>query len=147
MRLHEWLVPKQLMESEALALQHATPILQTGPRKGKRALHLADASTQVLQSSPSLWPLYQRAIAAGHPSEFMRPKRRPASPTAADRVWFEIERLARTLVASSPTPITLRSAVVKVVSADPTLADRYHAAVRRAKRTDLGRSRRGKLGR
>lgn len=139
MTLHEWRAPKALLESEALRRRDATPILTRGQRKGKRALHLADASTQVLQSEPALWSLYQRAIAAGLPSEFQRPRRRPSSPTAADRVWFEVERLARTLVASSPTPITLRTAVVKVVHADPSWLDRYQAALRRTRRGKLGR--------
>lgn len=125
---------KTLMESKALALRDATPILQKGPRRGKHTLHLADASTQVLQSEPAIWAVYQRAISAGLPSEYQRPRRPPASPTAADRAWFEIERLARAFVASSPTPITLRSAVVKVVQADPSLYERYAAASRRVRR-------------
>ena len=134
MTLNEYLPAKQLLESEALLRQKATPLLTRGPRKGKPALHLADASTQVLQEHPALWVIYQRAIAAGLPSEFQRPKRRPATPTAVDRVWWEIERLARTVVASSVEPITLRSAVIKVVTADPTLRDRYAAALQRVRR-------------
>jgi hypothetical protein len=134
MTLHEWRAPKALMESQALALQAATPILVKGPRKGKHALHLADASTQVLQSSPSIWSLYQRAIAAGLPSEFQRAKRASASPTPKDHAWRRIERLARAMVASSTNPITLRTAVMKVVEAKPSLFHRYAAASRRGHR-------------
>ena len=134
MTLHEYVPVKRMMECEALLRQHATPLLTRGLRKGRPTLHLADASTQVLQSSPSLWAVYQRAIAAGLPSEFQRHKRKSMSPTPVERAWWEIERLARAVVASSIEPITLRTAVMKVVAADPTLGDRYAEAVRRVRR-------------
>ena len=130
MTLREYLPVKHLLESQALALRDATPILQTGKRKGKHALHLADASTRVLQSEPAIWSLYQRAIAAGHPSEFQRAKRPLSCPSSGDRVWFEIERIARRLVALSSEPITLRAAVARVVELQPKLLDRYRRAVR-----------------
>jgi hypothetical protein len=132
MTWHEYRPVKTLMESKALLLRDATPLNTKGPRKGKHALHLADASMQVLQTHPSVWMLYRRAIGAGLPSEFQRFRRPPASPTAADRAWQVIERLARTLVGVSDTPITLRTAVMKVVEADPSLYDRYAAASRHA---------------
>ena len=137
--LNEYLPVKQLMESEALLRHHATPLLTRGQRKGKPTLHLADASSQALASSPALWCAYRAAIAAGLPSEFMRPKSKPAMASEADRIWFAIERLARGMVASSVEPITLRSAVARVVTADPTLRDRYLAALRKARRARGGR--------
>jgi hypothetical protein len=132
--LREYLPVKQLHESKALALRDATPINE----QGKHVLHLADASAQVLRLSPSLWLLYQEAIAAGHPSEFQRPKRQPTRPTPADRVWFAIERLARTLVAASAEPMTLRTAVVRVVELRPELLERYRNAIRRTRRASAG---------
>ena len=130
MTLREYLPVKQLHESRALALRDATPI----DKKGKHILHLADASALVLRSSPSLWLLYREAIRSGLPSEFQRPKRQPTRPTLAHRAWFEIEHLARTLVAASTDPVTLRTAVMKVVEADPSLYERYAAAIRRERR-------------
>ena len=126
--------PKRMMECEALLRQQATPLLTRGLRKGRPSLHLADASTQVLQSSPSLWAVYQRAIAAGLPPEFQHHKRKSLSPTPVERVWWEIERLARAVVASSVEPLTLRTAVMKVVTADPSLRDRYAEALERVRR-------------
>jgi hypothetical protein len=134
MKPNEYQPAKTLMECEALLRQKATPLLTRGLRKGKPTLHLAEASSEALASSPALWSAYRQAIAAGLPSEFQRAKRRPASPTAVDRVWWEIERLARGVVTSSVEPITLRSGVIHVVTADPTLRDRYAAALQRVRR-------------
>jgi hypothetical protein len=133
--LREYLPVKQLHESKALALRDATPL----DKKGKHILHLADASTQVLQSSPSLWLLYRQAIAAGHVSEFQRPKRPPSRPSPADRVYVEIEGIARRLVALSSEPMTLRSAVARVVELQPELLERYRRAIRRPRRASAGR--------
>jgi hypothetical protein len=64
-------------------------------------------------------------------SEFQRPHRRRAIPTPKDRAWDQIEMLARTLVAASREPLTLRNAVASVVTANPALYDRYAKAKRR----------------
>jgi hypothetical protein len=147
MTLESWTPIKHLIEARALVYQETTPIRTSGPRKGKRA-HLGDeVMPQVLAQSPALWVLYQQAIAAGLPSEFQKPRRPPATPTPKDQAWARIEALARAMVATSPTPLTLRQATARVVAADPSLYSEYERAHRRAKRADLGRSRRRKLGR
>lgn len=135
MTMNDYAPVKQLIESKALALRDATPI----NTKGKHVLHLADASTQVLQSSPSLWLLYQQAIGAGLPSEFQRPKRRSARPSQAERSWWVIEDLSRTLVSASESPISLRTAVMRIVGADPALYERYAKASRRERRAKARR--------
>lgn len=116
-------VTKRLMEDDALNLQQRNPYL-----------HLADCCTKALQRHPAWWPVYRAAMRADLPSEFQHAKRKPSRPTATDRAWFVIERLARTLVAASSDPLTLRSAVVRVVEADPDLYDRYAQAIRRNRR-------------
>jgi hypothetical protein len=131
----EWQPVKTWMESNALLLRDAAPLLTRGKRKGKHALHLADASTRVLESSSAIWLVYREAVGRyAMPSEFQRPKSPPARPSPVDRMWFEIERLARTLVAASPYPMTLRTAVARVVEVQPELLERYRDAIRRSRR-------------
>ncbi len=111
---------RPLVEHSALALRQLHP-----------ELHLAECCQRVLQQHPVLWRTYRAAIRAGLPSEFLRARRRRAIPTPKDRAWDQIEMLARTLVAASAEPLTLRSAVGRVVEANPDLYRRYAAARRR----------------
>jgi hypothetical protein len=111
---------KRLIESHALALRAERP-----------GVHLADACTEVLRANPSLWMLYQQGIRDGMPSEFQRGRRRRAIPTPKDQAWQVIEDLARTLVAASTEPITLRNAVGRVVEVNPDLYQQYANARRR----------------
>lgn len=121
--VHTYEIAKPLIERAALALQTRNPWL-----------HLADACTLALQRHQHLWVVYRAAMLAGLPSEFQRPKRRRAVPTPKDEAWQVIESLGRTVVAASPSPITLRTAVGRVVEADPTLYERYAEAGRRSRR-------------
>lgn len=113
-------VVKHLLEMTALDYHQRNPWL-----------HLADACTLALRAKPHLWTVYREAMRAGLPSEFQKAKRRPAVWTARDRHWQAIEDLARTLVAASREPLTLRNAVVAVVQANPALYRRYAHAPRR----------------
>lgn len=114
---------KPSLETAALALRARRPWLP-----------LAECCSRVLRERSIAWRVYREAMKAGCASEFQRAKRRPSRFTATDRAWFAIERLARTLVAASSDPLTLRSAVVRVVEADPDLYDRYAEAIRRDRR-------------
>jgi hypothetical protein len=105
---------KSAIEEEALELARQQP-----------TLHLADACLCVLTANPEYWQVYRAAIGAGLPSEFQRALRSRAVPTPKDRAWNQIETLARTLVAASAEPMTLRSAVERVVEANPELYRRY----------------------
>jgi hypothetical protein len=111
---------RRLIEHGALALREQHP-----------ELHLADCCHRVLVQRPVFWRTYRAAIQAGLPSEFLRARRRRAVPTPKDRAWDQIEMLARTLVAASAEPLTLRNAVGRVVEANPDLYRRYAAARRR----------------
>lgn len=136
MTLESWMPIKRFIEARALAYQDTTPIRTSGPRKdkGKRA-HLGDeVMPRVLEQHPALWLIYRKAIAAGHPSEFQKPKPPSASPSPKEQAWSRIERLARAMVATSPTPLTLRHAVARVVSAEPSLYSDYEQAHRAMKR-------------
>ena len=137
MTMNDYAPVKQLIESKALALRDATPV----NKKGRHSLHLADACTQVLQSSPSLWLLYQQAVGGAEklPSEFQRGRRRSARPSQAERSWWVIEDLSRTLVSASESPISLRTAVMRIVGADPSLYERYAEASRRERRAKARR--------
>lgn len=112
---------KPLLEHKALSLRARNPWL-----------HLADACTLALQRQPACWRVYRAAMRAGLPSEFQRGRRPRAIPTPKDRAWQRIEMLARTLVAASTEPLTLRNAVMDVVRANPDLYRRYINARSRA---------------
>ena len=116
-------VVKPLIEREALTL-----------KQHRSWLHLAECCQRVLQRKPTAWRVYREAMKAGCASEFQAPKRPPSRPTSVDRVWFQVERLARTLVAASSEPLTLRNAVVRLVDAQPALVARYAQAIRRERR-------------
>lgn len=75
-------------------------------------LHAAVMASTLLRRSPILWRIYQAGIAAGLPSEFQ--KRRPQR-SKRDALWSRIENAGRARVAASPTPLTLREAVIEVV--------------------------------
>jgi hypothetical protein len=111
---------KRLIEAQALALRGAQP-----------GLHPDDACAEALRANPSLWLLYQQGIRAGMAPTFVRQKRRHVIPTPRERAWQVIENLARTLVASSETPVTLRQAVMRVVEAQPDLYRAYATAPKR----------------
>lgn len=76
-------------------------------------LHAATMATRLIERSPVLWRVYQAGIAAGLPSEFQTARR---VRSERDRRWQRIETAARTRVARSRYPLTLRSAVIAVVS-------------------------------
>lgn len=129
-------ITKRLIENEALALKDRNPYL-----------HLADACTEVLRRRPAYWRVYRAAMApsVALPSEFQRAKPKPPVLRSQDRAWQVIEDLARTLVAASTEPLTLRNAVARVVEANPALYRRYanaRDAARRRRRT-RARPRRG----
>ena len=111
---------KRLIERNALALHLRNPWL-----------HLADCCQRVLQQHPAFWRTYRVAMRAGLPSEFLRVRRRRASIVPKDHAWEQIEMLARTLVAASTEPLTLRNAVGRVVEANPGLYQQYANARRR----------------
>ena len=53
--LQDWQPVKQLIEARALQMYEAAPLLTTGPRRGKRALHLGDdVMPRVLEQYPAL---------------------------------------------------------------------------------------------
>jgi hypothetical protein len=109
-----------VLEHYALALKQRDP-----------QVHLATACQLALEQHPIVWRVYRAGIRAGLPSEFLRPRRRRAIPTPKDRAWDLIETLARTLVAASETPLTLREAVGRVVEANPDLYRQYATARRK----------------
>jgi hypothetical protein len=119
---------KRLIEREALSLRQQHP-----------ELHLAECCQRVIERRPFYWRVYREAMKARCASEFQKAKRPPSRPTSVDRVWFDIERLARTLVAASSEPLTLRNAVVRLVDAQPELLARYAAAIRRKRRARTSR--------
>jgi hypothetical protein len=110
---------KPLIEEEALALKARNPWL-----------HLADACTAVHRRRPLYWRIYRAAMAPDVrcPSEFQRARRPPGRLKPKHRAWNVIEDLARTLVAASREPLTLRDAVGHVVRANPRLYEQYSNA-------------------
>jgi hypothetical protein len=125
-------IVKPSLEAASLVLKQRRPWL-----------HLAECCSRVLRAKPLEWRVYREAMKAGCASEFQRPKRLPSRPTSVDRVWFDIEAMARMLVATSAEPLTLRAAVVRLVEVRPDLVERYAAAIRRQRRAQAsGRSKR-----
>lgn len=76
--------------------------------------HAGEVAQTTLASRPLYWRIYRAGIAAGLPSEYQRHVRRqPRTPR--QRAWAALEQVARTHVAQSDTPLTLRSAVLAVL--------------------------------
>ncbi len=104
-----WPAARAAIEHRAVALNRQQP-----RRK------LSDCVTAALAEDSALWRAYRQAIGAGEPEEFRRwNERRPDTPK--EQAWQRIDAVARSLVAVSAEPLTLRSAVIKTVQTRPDL--------------------------
>lgn len=97
---------RRTIERRAMRLKRAT------------GMKLPLAATRVMERDPTLFRIYQRAMLAGHPPEFVRQK--AVRDTPRERAWQKIERAGRRLVADSARPITLWEAVQQVVRRHPS---------------------------
>jgi hypothetical protein len=108
-----WMIARRTLERRTLQLR-------------QRVGHAGVAASLVLKRDPALFRIYQQAMRAGYPPEFQRPKPKPT--TRRQRAWHRIEQAARSVVARTAEPMTLRDAVIGVVRQHPSWYEEYRDA-------------------